>query len=51
MIDGSFVKKLQELLDAYNRCLQNNSGNDVPNIDKELQDIMEKLEHYIRRFS
>lgn len=51
MLDISFVQKLQELVDVYNQHIKNNTETDVPNIDKELQDIMEKLERYVRRFS
>lgn len=50
MLDTLFMEKLSELIDAYNEHLKCSSGTDVPHIDKELEEIMNKIEQYIRRF-
>lgn len=50
MLDSVFMKKLQELIDVYNHQMASNAGTTIPSVDKELREIMEKIERYINRY-
>jgi len=48
IIDSDFMKKLSDLVEVYNKYLYDNNGKDQLDVHKELNDILAKLENFLK---